>query len=307
MYAPEIRLTDFHPERYLTDNTVTADSLLVSHAKIDIYHDRVPKDDTASKLGHFPHQLLLKTPFGIRIKAAKGDDISIRYTEKHDATLTEGSLYFKNISGLALYISNDPDDIKAHPYCEIKVKGRFMKNTVIEGRFKLDLTKTDGSFSAEARISPTDVRVLNPVTEALGSARFKSLQTGQTYFRIHGNEFGAYGYLKMPYTGLHMELLSIPEAGREARGKKFVTWVVKNFSFNDNPKKGEPLRIAENVYYRRDIHRSFFNLIWKTLFTAAKDVATKESMKKMIKKRQEKTANRKVKVPAADKKKNKAK
>lgn len=286
--VPSIRLTHFTPEMFLTDNVLKADSLFISDVQLQIYRDRVPPDDMVSKLGKSPHQLLLNAPFYIRVNYAFGKNISVNYTEKDDRTLQEGKLWFKRIHGEAFHISNHPDDIALHPFCDVKVSGVFMKDTRIRGGFKFDLTKTDGSFEAEAHISPTDITVLNPLVEALGSVRFKSLQTGEAYYKIKGNEHVAYGYLKMPYTNLEMQVLHLPENGKEGSHKKFISWVIKKISHDSNPGKNGELRIANNIRYERNKYRSFFNLIWKTMFTAAKDVAMRESMKKVEEKRQKK-------------------
>lgn len=290
--VPQLQLRHFLPELFLTDNIFAADSLIMNGAHIQVYHDRVPPDDPASKLGKFPHQLLLNAPFHIRINKALGENIGVTYIERDHRTLQEGKLWFKQIKGEADYIYNDSNDIAKHPNCDIKVSGIFMKNTRISGSFKFDLTKTDGSFEAEANISPTDVTVLNPLIEALALARFKSFKTGQTYYKIKGNEREAFGYFKMPYTDLHLQVLNMPEEGKETSHKKLMSWVVKTFSHNANPGKDGELRIASNVRYERDIHRSFFNLIWKTMFVTAKDVAMKESIKKIAAKKQEKKTKR---------------
>lgn len=284
---PKVLLINLQPERFVSQNVLLADSLLVHNGELDIYHDRQPPDDPVSKLGKFPHQLLLKAPIGISIKTAEANNMRIVYTEKNDLTLQEGRIYFTGIEGTATHITNLPHEIAQSGICEVWVKGRFMNETGINGKFMFDLTRPDGSFSAEAHMTPTDVTVLNPVTEALGSARFKSLKTGQVYYRIHGNEHGAYGYLEIPYTNLHMQILHLPQPGKDPRHKHFMTWMVKNFSFNENPRPGEELRIARNVYHKRHIQRSFFNLIWKTMYACAKDVATKEGAKKYLQKRKE--------------------
>ena len=285
---PSLKLINFRPELFLSDNTFSVDSLILQNANIDIYHDRIPADDTTSKLGKYPHQLLLKAPFFVRVGKAIGGNISVTYTEKDSKTQKEGSLYFKNIMGEASHISNHPDDIAQDSILEVSVGGVFMKTTQIRGKFKFDLTKTDGTFEAEANIGPTDVTVLNPVVEALASSHFKSLKTGNTYYKIRGNELEAYGYLKMPYSDLHLQVLNIPEQGKAAKNKTLQTWAVKTFSHNENPGKDGQLRIAENVREVRNKNRSFFNLIWKTLFVAAKDVAMKDGIKKIAQKQQEK-------------------
>ena len=284
---PSLKLLHFKPELFLTDNTLMADSVLLKSASLEIYHDRTPPDDPTSKLGKFPHQLLLKSPFYIRIREVLGTDISISYTEKDSKTLREGKLVFTHIAGEASNLTNHPDDIALNSVNEVKVTGTMMKRTNIKGRFLFDLTKTDGSFEAEAYISPTDVRILNPVTEALAAARFNSLNTGQVHYKIKGNEHVAYGYLEMPYTDLHLEILNYVDPGQDPKHKKMQSWVIKTFSHNSNPGKDGEFRVATHIKEERNIHRSFFNLIWRTMFTCAKDVAMKENVKKIYQKRQE--------------------
>lgn len=282
--VPHIYLKGFRPDYFFTDNRVDMDSLLISDMNLSIYHDRNIADDPQSKLGKFPHQLLQKAPFFIRIRGAAGKNIQVTYTEKDDKTQQEGSLYFHDVDGLAKHISNIPSDVDNKPFCSIKLNGYFMSKTYIHGGFVFDLSKTDGRFEAEAHISPMDVTELNALTEALAYARFKSLQTGYAYFKMKGNEYGGYGYLELPYENLALELLHTAKS-KIGEKHRLQTLLVNSFSHTSNPSNKAEMRIARQVYEPRNIHRSFFNLVWKTLYRSSKEVAMKNSAKKIQKMR----------------------
>lgn len=290
---PSVRLAGINPRIFLAQNILMMDSLLLSDADIEIYHDRNPPDDMVSKIGKFPHQQLLKVPVQIYIGNATGKNIRVSYSEKSDETHQIGTLVFSEINGLAKHITNMPEHIAEHPILTIAVSGLFMEKTPIEGKFGLNLTETDGTFEVEGEIAPSDLRMLNPITEALASARFVNMKTGKAHVKIKGNEYAAYCSLNVPYNDLHLELLNNKTENHSAQ--KALSAVVKMFLHNHNPGNNGVLRNAHNVKEARHPQRSFFNLIWKSIFAAAKEITMKEGVKKIEQKRQLKKAEKNMK------------
>jgi hypothetical protein len=55
---------------------------------------------------------------------------------------------------------------------------------------------------------------------------------------------------------------------KEIKKKGLTSFIANVIVKNDNPKNGD-LRTVDPKY-DRDIHKSFFNLVWKTIFTGMK-------------------------------------
>ena len=53
---------------------------------------------TSSKIGKYPHQLLMKVPFDLNILARR-KNLDVSYEELNEKTLQTGTVLFTNISG----------------------------------------------------------------------------------------------------------------------------------------------------------------------------------------------------------------
>jgi hypothetical protein len=75
---------------------------------------------------------------------------------------------------------------------------------------------------------------------------------------------------------LYNDLKVVPqEVGNDKQlNKKHVTSFLANtlLIYPDNPMEGKPVR-NESSYVPRDLHKSFFNLIWKCLFNSIQKTA----------------------------------
>src|SRR5690606_8990294 len=71
-----------------------------------------------------------------------------------------------------------------------------------------------------------------------------------------------------------LKLQKVKEDG-EMKKRGFLSFVANNILiYSDNPMSGEKPR-SEDVKVERDIHKSFFNLVWSAIFDAAKNTAAR--------------------------------
>lgn len=79
--------------------------------------------------------------------------------------------------------------------------------------------------------------------------------------------------MKMLYNNLKIAVLELEKGQKEFKRKGLMSLVANVMVINEsNPLKNEKPRTA-NVTYNRDPRKSFFNLVWKTLFTGVKNIA----------------------------------
>jgi hypothetical protein len=75
------------------------------------------------------------------------------------------------------------------------------------------------------------------------------------------------GNISLLYHDLHVAVLEEDEENGGLKKKTFTSFVANILVKNDNPRKDEPARTANNIVLKRDPKKSFFNLIWMALFT----------------------------------------
>ena len=88
-------------------------------------------------------------------------------------------------------------------------------------------------------------------------------------FNLDGNNHRAKGNFLMKYQNLKVDVLKKDKSTKQIAKRGFASLVANLMIRNDNPdKKG--LRKVTPIY-ERNPHKSFFNLIWKTIFTGIKE------------------------------------
>lgn len=101
----------------------------------------------------------------------------------------------------------------------------------------------------------------------------KSCDINDLAFNIRGDGRKAERFVEMLYQNLKIAVLT-QESGQQATQRKGLASLIANIMIiNDsNPLKGAAVRTA-TVRQTRDTGKSFFNLVWKTLFKGVKDIA----------------------------------
>lgn len=279
---PKLELINFQFPQWINRNTLSADTIEMTKPRINIYKDRTAKPDMRSKYGKYPHQLLQKTPFAIHVKQVKIIDGTVTYTEKNEKTAMEGKLIFQNLNGKITNVTNDDEWINANPKCITDLHGIFMDRSPIHSvfTFYLDDVK-NGSFEVSADMEKVNAAELNPITVPLAQASVKSFDIKELHYYIRGTERTGIGNLLMTYNNLEVELKKVNDDNGKIKDKKLVSFLVnKLVVYPDNPLNGKE-RKAINIRTDRIPNKSFFNLIWKTLFASVKDIAIRiDSLKK---------------------------
>jgi len=249
---------------------------------VHVYKDRTMKPDTRSKYGKYPHQLLANAPFTINIGQIKVNDALVTYTEKNQKTEMEGKLIFQRLDGTIKNITNDDEQIKKNARCIADIRGVFMQRSPLHAVFTFYLNETrKGTFETVADIEKINAAELNPVTTPLAQASVKSFDIKELHYSIKGNENVGTGNLKLVYNNLQVELQKQDEKDDKLKGRKFLSFIVnKLVVYPDNPMKDKE-RKATGIRVERIRNKSFFNLVWKTLFASVKEITIRvDALKK---------------------------
>jgi hypothetical protein len=102
-------------------------------------------------------------------------------------------------------------------------------------------------------------------------AELKKGKINNLSFHLDATNTQGRGKLLLHYENLSVRLLKKDEDKNKYKTKVIPTLAAGLIVKDSNPMNGK-LRTAD-VTYTRDIHRSIFNLMWKSLFAAIKEVA----------------------------------
>jgi hypothetical protein len=256
----------------LGDESLIVKQVLLDKAELDIFNDKSQKADTRSKMGKYPHQLLMKVAFGIRIDTMAIRDMRMSYTELSAKTGDQGTLRFTNINGGLLNVTNDSATILTRPVMRIGVNATFMQEAPLKANFAFNLAKQrSGEFEVSLKLGRLSKEAINRLTVPLGPVQIDELKLNSLNATIKGNNNTATGRLVFQYEDL--KVAALKNDGDKVKKKKLLSFIANTFILKSaNPIKGKEVRVAYPTF-KRDPTKSYFNLVWKTVFTGIKMTA----------------------------------
>ena len=233
------------------------------------YRDRTLPADNSSKVGKYPHQLMqaIKLPFSIK-KIIINNGMAT-YVEKADISKKAGTVFFKNINGTIDNVTNMKT--AGNNILQLDATANFMGLSKLHSVWRFPLNSNNGAFEVTGTASPFNGPALNPMIEPLGMASIKSGKINKLDFKLTGNDYKATGNITFLYSDLKVELLKLDSA--EVKKKNFMSILTNALIKDANPKNG--VVRTSDIDYQRDITKSFFNLLWKSVFSGIKKTAQK--------------------------------
>ncbi len=135
----------------------------------------------------------------------------------------------------------------------------------------LRLNDRRGSFHMDASLGEMDAPALNALLKPMALAELNKGKINSLQYHLDATNVKGNGKLMLRYENLSVRILKKDDDKNKYKTKVLPTLAAGLLVKDSNPQHGKT-RSGE-VEYTRDIHRSIFNLMWKSLFAAIKDVA----------------------------------
>lgn len=281
------KVIDAQKDRFqLVFNNIVADGIHLGHilqqqaiirkASIDggelhVYRNRRLPMPPGDKYGQFPNQLLMKLEMPLQIDTLKAQGVAVSYSEVNPKNGQTGKIEFQNAGGTFRNITNLDSLVKKNPHCTVDLHAILMRSGKLKAHFDFALGSATGAFAVSGKLNDMDGREMNPATRPLGEVAIRSIRIQELDFNIKGHERAASGTVTLRYDDLKIEVLKDVEAKGKKRKKGLVSLLANLMALhNENPSPGQPLRVA-HPRFTRDPQKSFFNLVWKTIFTGIKE------------------------------------
>lgn len=251
-----------------------ASEITLNDGNIGIYGDQNKPPAAKSKVGNYPHQLLMNLDFPVQVPIVNLNRFKVDYEEVNPKNQRTGNLIFDKITGKITNITNIPENIAVDNFTKIAADCSLMNAGKMTATFSFDLSRAKtGNFSVEGSVGPMDGTTLNPITKPMAMFEVESLKINTIKFNINGTNLHGNGRVLFTYNDLKITALKENESDKLQK-KGFLTFLANTFLIQTNnpPKNGKAT--YKNGSAERDIHRSFFNLIWKTLFSGLKENVT---------------------------------
>ncbi len=265
-----IELTNLNIPKFLMEE-VEADEMNIKKGSFKIYRDMQYPRSSASKVGNYPHQMLNKLPFAVFIRKAFFTDCFIEYKERAEATGETGRVQFHKASATIDYLTNQPHRLPASGIMTLDFNASFLNKAPLHAVLSFYNASKNGQWAARGKLGSMNATGVNELTEPMGLAKVEEGTIQSLHFDLTGNDYRADGKVTLLYSDLKVSLLKKEEDEKQKR--KFISWVANMKLKSNNPnREGQEPRSAQ-VHYKRDTTRSFFALVWKTIFTGIKECA----------------------------------
>lgn len=285
-----------------SEGSLYARVLKIGPAKAGIFVNReLPAPPNFDKAHNFPHIALKRLPIETIIDSVKLSNIDVAYTEYNPITQKRGTVYFQNLSGNILNLTNDSLQLVKDNHAVAKLTALVMKTSRINITLNFNLTNQNAAFSYKGNVAPMNLLVLNPMAKNMGLVEIESGQMQGVDFDIEANVKGASGLVHFYYKDLKIKLLKEGEDGGIGKKKGFLSFLANSLLIEDaNPGKGTAPRVAR-ITFERTPASSFFNLLWKGVFMGMRETVglgavpvktPEEAMEKIKDKKQERREKR---------------
>lgn len=271
----ELKFTNLLLDRFIHKNRIIADSVLIHQPEVSIDNDKTLPPDLESKIGNYPHQQLLKAEPVIIIKGMRILDGTFAYTEKSEKTYKKGKLVIDHMNAFFSNLTNSATQIKKNPLSTATINAKLFESSPVSATFTFYLDSTEGEFDVWGQINNVNAIQLNAVTEPLANIKLTSLDVHSLKFQMQGDDYSTRGKVEMRYDDLAIILRKTDEETGATKTKKFLTKIInKVIVYPSNPSGGQE-RVANDVIYARISSKSFFGVIWKTIFFGMQTIMMK--------------------------------
>ena len=238
---------------------------------VKIFRDRTVAEDMTSKVGKYPHQMLQNIKFPFSIKKLNVKNGMVAYTEKSNVSNQTGTVFFKSINGTISNVTNIKDIISQNNLLLLDATASFMGVSKVHSVWKLSLNSNNGAFDVSGTAGGFNAVTLNPISQPLGMVSIKKGQINKLAFNMTGTDLTAKGKATLLYADLKIEVLNNDSSNGKKKGLQSL---LANALMKDrNPQNG--VVRTDEINYQRDVTKSFFNLLWKSIFSAAKKTVQK--------------------------------
>ena len=257
-------------QAYLQEQLV-AESIEIRNASFLIFRDKSIPHDSVDRTRDYPQDAIRRLPFPVSIKKIYVKDSYIEYKEKNEKSDSSGKVAFFHVQAVFENVTNMPTHIRQNNLMRLHFESAFLNEAHFKADIKMPLNDREGKFQLDASLGPINASSLNPLVKPMALAELKKGKINGLRYHLDATHTKGKGRLTLTYEGLSIKLLKKDDDKNKYKTKVLPTLAAGFLLKDSNPTDGK-LRIG-TVDYNRDIHRSIFNLMWKSLFSGIKQVA----------------------------------
>jgi hypothetical protein len=249
---------------------LVASDLVIDKTNAKIYRDIHKQLEQKNKVGNYPSQLLHALDLPVNVGKATFQNAYIEYRENETVSDSIGVISFANSKLTITNITNMADVIKKNNELNIQFDSKALGIIPLNGNFKFLYNNIDdGNFIVNGSVGGFNALELNKVSIPMALLKLNTGKINSLDFHFKGNNTGAEGDFTMKYEDLKVDILKRDKNTNEVRKRGLASLAANVIVKNNNPDSRGLRQVTPS--YKRNTYKSFFNLVWKMIFTGMKE------------------------------------
>lgn len=263
--ANNILINKIDLKKLIKENTVSIHDISLG-INLHVFSDQTLKIDSVKKgRSLFPYDGLRTSKTKIDIRAISIRDSKIAYEEQGPKSGMNGTVFFTGVDGKLTNITNIASQLTKDNTMKLEAAANVMGVAPIRTNWDMILNSPDVNFKVTGSVAPFPISVLNPPFEALGMTSIRSGFADKLSFDINGERMSSTGSVLLNYHDLKIDLLK--KNKEDSLEKKGFLSFLANADIRNNNTSSKP----KAFHYQKDRYKSFFNLLWKSVFEGGKN------------------------------------
>ena len=201
----------------------------------------------------------------INIDHIKVNNALVEYRENESVSDSIGVVRFTNTDFDISNVTNIPEAIQKNNEMNLAFNSTALGAIPLKGNFKFLLGNKNGAFSVNGHAKAFDATAMNKISIPMALVKIKSGKINSIDFHLKGNNTSAGGSFLMNYDGMKINVLKRDKDTKQIKKRGLIS-LAANLVVNNN-NSGTSVK----AHYDRNIYKSFFNLVWKTIFAGMKE------------------------------------
>lgn len=253
----------------LEKGELRADSFIIGRSNYKIYRDlSYPRADQ-NRVGRYPHQLLMRIPFPLLVRHVLCPAAYVEYKERNPRSEKSGAVQFYEVTASMQHVTNIVEEADSNNISTLNLSARLLNKAPLKAVFSFYLNDKEGRFTLKGSLGGMQATDLNPLLEPIALVKIETGAIDHMNFTVYGNDYGANASVVILYNNLRISLLKKEKETKVIEKRPLASFAANLLVQNDNPGRNGKLRVG-TVQYKRDTTRSFFNLVWKSIFAGVK-------------------------------------
>jgi len=264
-----LEIDGFDPEKFLLDNEINIQYIIVDELVLNAYCDKsVPFD--YSHFPKYPQQSLAALKMGLNIEKTELKNSTILYEQLAEGAEFPGEVPINNLYATITNVSNIESVIEEKGPMKWDVRANFFDAGLLEIEVLFTNNIHNPDFSFKGKMGEMDMKAFNCMLENTENIRIEYGIIKSMTFYADANENFVEGELVLKYDSLRIAgLRKVREKEKEELGFLSALANVVIRSFNP-PRKSKEEPGPATIFFERDKNKGIFNYLAKAMVSGIK-------------------------------------